>query len=65
MCEVHIKDTIRNTVPGAEKIKASRKKGEVTFFTENHIDSAALKSAIEGTGYKMVYCFTEPFGKAD
>ena len=51
MCEAHICDTIRKTVPGAKKVKASRRKKEATFMTEEVVDAESLKAAINATGY--------------
>ena len=51
MCEAHICDAIRKAVPGAKKVSASRGRGEATFLTEGDVDAAALKAAIDATGY--------------
>ena len=53
MCEVHICDTIRRTLPDAGKVSASRIKGEASFLSENSIDEEILKKAINDTGYTM------------
>ena len=37
MCEAHICDTIRRTLPDAGKVSASRIKGEASFLSENSI----------------------------
>ena len=63
MCEAHICDTIRNTVPDATRIKASRSKKEASFESENPADEAALKAAIDATGYTFVSMSTEKAGK--
>jgi len=54
MCEAHVNDVIRKIVPDAKKVSSSHSKGESTFVSENLPDEAALKSAIEETGYKML-----------
>ena len=51
MCEAHICDVIRKTVPSAKKVKASKRKKEATFLTEDAVDAEALKAAIDATGY--------------
>lgn len=51
MCEAHICDTIRNAVPSAKKVTASRGKKEASFLAEEAVDAAALKAAIDATGY--------------
>ena len=52
MCECHVNDTIRNTFP-IKKVTSSRSKGETIILTENDIDDAALRSAIQATGYQV------------
>jgi len=54
MCEAHICDTIRNTVPSAKKVVASRNKKEASFLTEENINTVALKEAIDATGYSCL-----------
>ena len=63
MCEAHICDTIRNSVPGAKKVKASHAKGEASFLTENVPSEAALKAAIDATGYTFVSVTSAPCEK--
>jgi copper chaperone CopZ len=63
MCEAHISDTIRKAFPDAKKVSASRKNGEAVFLTESDIDSQALETAIENTGYKFISCSSEPYKK--
>lgn len=59
MCEAHICDTIRNTIPEAKKVKASRKRGTATFITEASIDEERLKKAINDTGYTAKSIYSE------
>ena len=51
MCEAHVCDAIRKAVPGAKKVSAARSRGEATFLTEEAVDEAGLKAAIDATGY--------------
>ena len=51
MCEAHICETIRKTVPSAKKVSASRGKREASFLTEDSVDAEMLKAAIAATGY--------------
>jgi copper chaperone CopZ len=51
MCEAHICDVIRKTVPDAKKVSASRKKNEATFVSEASVDEEKLKEVINNTGY--------------
>ncbi len=63
MCEAHICDVIRNTVPSARKVSASRKKDEATFISEAEVDREALKKAVEDTGYTILGISSEPYRK--
>ncbi len=63
MCEAHISDVIRRTVPGAKKVSASHAKGEASFLTEAAADEAKLKDAIAATGYTCLSITAEPYKK--
>ena len=61
MCEVHICDTIRRAFPEAKKVKASRKRGEATFLSDNAIEAETLKKAVAATGYTVLSVHVEPY----
>ncbi len=61
MCEA--RDTIRKAVPDAKKVSASRRKKEATFLTETAADAAALKEAIDATGYTCLGIESAPYEK--
>ncbi|MCR5716593.1 MAG: heavy-metal-associated domain-containing protein [Lachnospiraceae bacterium] len=63
MCEAHINETVRKTVPSAKKVKSSHKKGETTFLVDQQIDLEMLKSAIEQTGYHALDVSCVPYEK--
>ena len=63
MCEAHICDTIRKTIPSAKKVVASRSKGEASFLTDDAIDEQALKKAISETGYSCLSAESVPYEK--
>ncbi len=63
MCEAHINDVIRRTVPGAKKVTASHTKGEASFLSEAAADEALLKDAINATGYTCLSITMEPYKK--
>ena len=63
MCEAHICDVIRNTVPSAKKVSASHSKGEASVITESASDEDRLKKAVDATGYTCVKIETEPYEK--
>ena len=63
MCESHINDTVRKTVPDAKKVASSHSKGETTFLCEQVPDETKLRAAIEETGYDFVSMTCEPYEK--
>ena len=63
MCEAHINDAVRKAFPKATHVSSSRSKKQVTFVTEAPIDKAALKEAIDRTGYSCYEIRTEPYEK--
>ena len=60
MCESHINDVIRKTIPGAKKVSASHKKNQATFVSDEEANPEALKAAIEDTGYHYISISSEP-----
>ncbi len=63
MCEAHICDTIRNAIPEAKKVTASRSKKEASFLTEEDVNTEYLKSAIDATGYTCLSVESAPYVK--
>ena len=63
MCEAHICDVIRRVFPDAEKVSASRKRGEAVFLYEGKIDAEKLRKAIADTGYTFVSLSSEAYKK--
>lgn len=63
MCEAHISEVIRKTVPGAKKVSASHGKGEASFLSEEQADESILRDAIEKTGYEFRSMTTAPCEK--
>ena len=63
MCEAHICETIRKTVPAAKKVSASRRKKEASFLTEEAVDAGVLKAAIDATGYVCLGVESDSFEK--
>ena len=62
MCESHINDVIRKTVPDAKKVKSSHTKGTATFLAED-IDETKLIQAIADTGYTAQELSSEEYKK--
>lgn len=54
MCEAHVKDAIRKSLPEAEHIEASHKKGEARVRSREPLDEAAVIRALSATGYRVL-----------
>ena len=52
MCEAHINDTIRRAF-SVEKVSSSHIKGETVILSREPLDEAALRAAIDATGYTV------------
>lgn len=63
MCESHVADAIRNGIPEAKKVSASKSKGEATFLTEDPVDTDRIKAIIEPTGYEFISSSSEVYEK--
>jgi copper chaperone CopZ len=63
MCEAHICDVIRKTVPAAKKVSASRTKKTAVFLSEEMPDGEALKEAVNRTGYTCTSVQSAPYKK--
>ena len=63
MCEAHICDTIRKTIPSAKKVAAYRAKKTATFLTDEAVDTEHLKTAINATGYTCVSAVSVAYEK--
>ena len=63
MCEAHICDEIRKTIPNAKKVTASKKKKEASFLTEETVDIDQLKAVINATGYTCLSAESAPYEK--
>ncbi|WP_028235155.1 heavy-metal-associated domain-containing protein [Pseudobutyrivibrio sp. MD2005] len=62
MCEAHVNDVIRKTIPAAAKVTSSHKKGVATFLAED-IDDDKLIAAVADTGYTVLDIESEPYVK--
>lgn len=51
MCENHVQEAIRR-LGSVSKVKANRKKKEVSFLSEEILDSKTIQKTIEGLGYE-------------
>ena len=62
MCESHVNDCVRENF-NVRKVTSSHSKGETVIRTENDIDEAKLREAVNKTGYKVVSIKEEPYEK--
>ena len=62
MCESHVNDAIRRAFP-VKKVTSSHTKGETVILTESEIDEAALRAAVDATGYRVLSVKAEPYEK--
>lgn len=62
MCESHINDCIRSSFP-VKSVKSSHSRGESVLISEYELDEAALRAAIEKTGYRVLSVQTESYTK--
>ena len=62
MCESHINDCVRSHFP-VKKVTSSHTKGETVILTEEPLDEAVLKAAIEATGYTVTGVTAQPVEK--
>ena len=62
MCESHVNDAIRRAFP-VKKVTSSHAKGETVILTEADIDEAALRAAVDATGYKVLSIESGPYEK--
>ncbi len=62
MCEAHINEAIRKA-SGVSKVKSSHKKGESVIISDEPLDEAVIKKAINDTGYTVTGYKTEPYVK--
>lgn len=54
MCEDHINNAIRKSLPKAKKVKANHIKGEATFILDENEDYSSAIQAIEKDGYRVL-----------
>ena len=62
MCESHMNNCIRKNF-NIDKVTSSHRKGTCEIIAENSITEAALRAAIEPTGYKITGYSCESYEK--
>ena len=63
MCESHVNEAVCKAFPKAKKVASSHSKGQTVILTEEDIPEAALRVAIEPTGYQVLGYKEEPIRK--
>ena len=63
MCESHVNEAVRKAFPKAKKVTSSHSKGQTVILTEEDIPEAALRAAMEPTGYQVLGYKEEPYQK--
>lgn len=62
MCESHVNDAVRKALT-VKKITSSHSKGETVILTETPVDEAAVRAAVEETGYRVLSFESKPYEK--
>lgn len=62
MCEAHINDVIRKNFR-VKSAKSDHRKGRCVVVSEEPLDEAAVRDAIEQTGYHFTSMSSEPYQK--
>ena len=62
MCEAHINDAVRAACP-VKKVTSSHSKGETVILSEQPLEEAAVRAAIEPTGYGVLAFESKPYEK--
>ena len=62
MCEAHVNEAIRKACR-VKKVTSSHSKGQTEIIAEAALDEAALRSAVEATGYRVLSIQTQPYEK--
>ena len=62
MCESHVNDAVRKAFP-VEKVTSSHAKGETVILSEQPLDEAALRAAMDATGYRVLTMTAHPYEK--
>ena len=62
MCESHVNDAVRQAMQ-VRKVTSSHTRGETEIISEDALDEAAVRPAIEKTGYMVTGVRSEPCEK--
>lgn len=53
MCETHVNDTVRRTLP-VKKVVSNHRKGETVILAEQDVDDCRIEAAIQESGYTFL-----------
>ena len=62
MCESHINDAVRRDFP-VKKVTSSHGKGTCVILSEEPLDEAAVRQALEDIGYRVTGVESGPYEK--
>ena len=62
MCEAHVNDAVRGAFP-VDKVTSSHSKGETVILSREPLDETALRTVIDGTGYRAGSVTAAPYEK--
>ena len=63
MCEAHVNDAIRKAAGKVKKVTSSHSKGISEVISGEPLDEAAVRQAIEATGYRVTGVESGPYEK--
>ncbi len=63
MCESHVNEAVRKAFPEVKKVASSHTKGQTVIHTEQPLDEAKLRDAINATGYEVKGVSSAPYEK--
>ena len=62
MCESHVNDAVRRAFR-VKKVESSHSRNQTVILAEEPLDEAALRQAIDSTGYTVGAVRSEPYEK--
>ncbi len=62
MCEAHVADAVRGNF-SVRKASANRRRKCCVVLSDEPLDEAAVRAAIDSTGYKVTSVASEPYHK--
>ena len=63
MCESHVNEAVRKAFPEVKKVASSHTKGQTVIQSEQALDEAKLRDAIDATGYEVKGISSKPCEK--